>query len=103
MWGSQEARRTAQLLVRLQQVAALETDVTPGDWVPDRWTQSPTWRCTNSHVSKTFVVARHGQPYCAFECGSRVYLTFPGDRSGPLNTPRHTSVRLLPPMNGLQA
>jgi hypothetical protein len=100
MWGRrEEAARTARLLVRLQKIAALETDVSQGDWIPDRWKQSPTWRCTNHHVSRTFDAAAHGQPYCKFGCGSRVYLTFPGDRSGPLPVPgRPSMLRALPPI-----
>ncbi|MGS0687385.1 hypothetical protein ACVBEQ_19905 [Nakamurella sp. GG22] len=78
MWGGkQEAVRAARLLVRLQKIAELETEVNGGDWIPDRWKQRPTWRCVNNHVSKTFDAAPHGQPYCEFECGSRVYPDLP--------------------------
>jgi len=55
------------------------------DSVPERWWQDPTWRCTNGHVSKRFGPGRRRRRVCVFKfCDSLVLLTFPEDRSGPL-------------------
>ena len=51
--------------------------------VPARWAQDPTWRCTNSHVSKRTKPGRR-QQRCVFKfCDAVVEMTFPEDRSGP--------------------
>lgn len=49
--------------------------------VPERWLESPTWRCPAAHVSTRRADGR--RPRCRF-CGSVVVPTFPEDRSGPL-------------------
>ena len=55
--------------------------------LPERWWQDPTWRCTNSHVAKTFTEQRRRRECVYRFCTSRVQLTFPEDRSGPLGSP----------------
>lgn len=51
---------------------------------PDRWYESPTWRCTSDHVSKRFLKTDRGDLCLA--CGESVVLTFPEDIDGPLKT-----------------
>lgn len=48
--------------------------------IPDRWYDSPTWRCKNGHVSKRFLKSEVCGDVClASGCGAHVYLTFPED------------------------
>ncbi len=77
------APREARLIEQLETIARLESHFGASDVVPERWKRQLRWRCANGHVSRTFA-ARRGAPFCKFNCGLRVYLTFPGDRSGPL-------------------
>jgi len=79
---------TAELRLssRLDEIAFKETG--ERDVVPARWLETPTWRCSNMHVSSSCIEDRRGQRRCMFRrCGLPVLLTFPGDRSGPLSVP----------------
>lgn len=71
-----ESDLTAQLHV----IAEAEGGPMSGG-VPERWLQTPTWRCPAAHVSTRRAAGRRGR--CLF-CGSAVVSTFPEDRSGPL-------------------
>ena len=77
---------------QLAAIAAIE-DGPSRDGAPVRWWLSPTWRCTNLHVSQYFY-RKHFRRVCAFKlCAAGVQLTFPEDRSGPLATPQRTTAR----------
>jgi hypothetical protein len=70
---------------QLAAIAAIENGPRR-DGAPVRWWLQPTWRCTNLHVS-LYCYRKHSR-MCIFKfCDSRVQLTFPGDRSGPLAMP----------------
>lgn len=49
---------------------------------PERWHDSPTWRCSNNHVSISFIKTENGGACHA--CREPIYLTFPEDKDGPL-------------------
>ena len=71
---------------QLAAIAAIE-DGPSRDGAPVRWWLTPTWRCTNLHVSQYFYRKRFTK-LCTFKfCDATVRLTFPGDGSGPLATP----------------
>jgi hypothetical protein len=99
----QKYRRDAAasiLASQLQSIAAAEGGPMTGQ-LPDRWTVTPTWRCTHLHVSRRFGGGRHAaDKLCAF-CGiPAVFLTFPEDRSGPLGwqgIPETTAYGLVEP------
>ena len=50
---------------------------------PDRWYESPRWRCSNDHVSAMYLKAEEKGDLC-LECYEPVNLTFPEDKDGPL-------------------
>jgi len=53
--------------------------------IPPRWLLDPTWRCLNLHVGKSFGRDWQDRRVCLFDdCGAPVQLTFPEDRTGPL-------------------
>ncbi len=54
---------------------------------PDRWNESPRWRCANDHVSQTLLKSEHKGGYVCRVCFKHVCLTFPEDRDGPLVSP----------------
>jgi hypothetical protein len=81
---AKEPREVAALRAQLAALAAAEGGPMAGP-VPARWLQDPTWRCTNSHVSKEFQADRRRRRRCVFRfCEATVQSTFPEDRSGPL-------------------
>jgi hypothetical protein len=51
---------------------------------PDRWYETPHWRCENEHVSGRYLITDRGGMCLAGGCGSFVWLTFPEDVEGPL-------------------
>jgi len=51
---------------------------------PDRWYDKPHWRCSNDHVSTTYLKSEERGAVC-LACGEAVLLTFPEDRDGPLS------------------
>ncbi len=51
---------------------------------PDRWRESFTVRCEQGHVSTRVLGTDRGDRCLA--CQSRVTLTFPEDRDGPLGS-----------------
>ena len=79
---------------QLAAIAVLENGPSR-DGAPVRWWLTPTWRCTNLHVSKYCYRKHFKGRVCTFKyCESQVRLTFPGDHSGPLATPPDTTVRV---------
>ena len=73
-----------ELRTRLMAIGAIEGGPLR-EQAPLRWWRTPTWRCTNHHVSSYHVKTLLRKRICTFQfCGAPVYLTFPGDRSGPL-------------------
>ncbi len=95
----------ARLVDRLSYIAYSESG--ERGVMPKRWSDDPTWRCPNLHVSKKSIKPRLGRRFCSFElCHLPVYLTFPGDRSGPLMLPgalEITPVRVQPSELPVQA
>ena len=77
--------RNADLIARLISIGEAEGGPFFGS-KPDRWYETPTWRCYNDHVS-SFYIGSEQPPYdrCP-ACREAVYLTFPEDRDGPLPT-----------------
>jgi hypothetical protein len=72
---------------QLAAFAAIETGPLR-DGAPVRWWLTPTWRCPNMHVSMYCYRQHFNKRMCYFKfCDSRVQLSFPGDRSGPLVMP----------------
>lgn len=54
---------------------------------PDRWWETPHWRCENDHVSTHLLLSeRLGRDAC-LACKGAVHLTFPEDVDGPLVYP----------------
>ena len=55
---------------------------------PARWHEppGPKWRCTNDHVSRTYLKSEEKGGACCLAggCGEFVLLTFPEDKDGPL-------------------
>lgn len=53
---------------------------------PDRWYESPKWRCVNDHVTTYYLKSEEKGGACclACACGEFVLLTFPEDEDGPL-------------------
>ena len=85
---------------QLAAIAAIE-DRPSRDGAPVRWWLTPTWRCTNMHVSKYYYRKPFKGRLCTFKfCDSPVRLTFPGDRSGPLATPPETTSRVAADESG---
>lgn len=81
---AKETREIAALRAQLAAMAAAEGGPMDGP-VPARWGMDPTWRCTNTHVSKRFDLDRRRHQRCVFKfCDSPVEMTFPEDHSGPL-------------------
>jgi hypothetical protein len=52
---------------------------------PDRWYETPHWRCVNNHVSRRYLISELGD-FC-LACMGPVRLTFPEDVDGPLTAP----------------
>ena len=46
--------------------------------IPDRWYETPTWRCTNGHVSSSFLKTDEGDRCLA--CQEYVRMTYPEDK-----------------------
>ena len=57
---------------------------------PDRWYESPKWRCVNDHVTTHYLKSKEKGGACclARACGEFVLLTFPEDEDGPLKEKR---------------
>lgn len=72
--------------VRLRHIAAEEARAGAAMFLgkPDRWYESPHWRCANGHVSVMYLITERGGMCLAGNCGSFVWLTFPEDVEGPL-------------------
>ena len=51
---------------------------------PDRWYESPHWRCANDHVLDSYLKSDGLGDSVCFRCFETVYLTFPEDRDGEL-------------------
>ncbi len=51
--------------------------------LPDRWYESPTWRCEKGHISKRFLKSEELGDLC-LACQTRVFLTFPEDAEAVL-------------------
>jgi hypothetical protein len=47
--------------------------------IPERWLDSPTWRCSNGHVSKYYLRSESYGDRC-LECRAGVRLTYPEDK-----------------------
>lgn len=50
---------------------------------PDRWWDTPTWRCLEGHVSTMFLKTELTGDVC-LACLTPILLTFPEDADGPL-------------------
>lgn len=51
--------------------------------VPERWFESPHWRCANGHVSRVYLSSEtRGDACLAGGCGELVWMTFPEDKDG---------------------
>lgn len=46
--------------------------------LPDRWFDTPTWRCTNGHVGMMYLKSEDKGALC-LRCFAPVVLTFPED------------------------
>ena len=49
--------------------------------LPDRWFDSPRWRCRNGHVSIRYLKSEAVGADLCLACGEYVWLTFPEDGS----------------------
>lgn len=47
--------------------------------IPDRWFDSPRWRCENGHVSTTILKSEGLGHDACLKCRARVRITFPED------------------------
>lgn len=56
--------------------------------LPARWLDTPTWRCTNGHVSKRYLKSEATSLDLCLACQEPCLLTFPEDQDGPLTTAR---------------
>src|SRR4051812_155104 len=52
---------------------------------PDRWYDKPHWRCQQGHVSLIYLKRDPGGAVC-LACYETVYLTFPEDSDGELES-----------------
>lgn len=82
-----------ELIEFLSSLLAEIADLEPGprhQGRPERWWDTPTWRCTRGHVSTTVLRSEGlGRDAClAGGCTAPVTLTFPEDRDGPLLVPK---------------
>lgn len=80
-----------ELWERLTKIAEVEEGDAP--WFagrPDRWWENAHWRCTNGHVSTSYLKseARAASVCLAGGCRQPVTLTFPEDADGPLRPTR---------------
>lgn len=51
---------------------------------PDRWYETPHWRCPRDHVSRMYLKSEAAGADLCLKCYEPVALTFPEDRDGPL-------------------
>lgn len=83
-----------ELATILNAVAGYEVAVDGGTlWFerPERWWETPHWRCVNDHVSTMYLKSEERGAQClAAGCRKPMHLTFPEDVDGPLDVTRRT-------------
>lgn len=84
-----------RLLVRARQESGKKFN-----GIPERWMDTPHWRCSNDHVSLRYLKSESTGCDLCLACGERVFMTFPEDSEGPLGDPRQVAVGVTYPQRG---